>query len=448
MPLIFHPAKQGDVLSAVVQFQPKVIGLIDGTFMQTLSVWHKEILYALDRGVTVLGASSMGALRAAETADFGVIGVGKIFEAYRNGTVNDDDEVVLIHGPQEEGYLPLSLPLINLRFTFEKAQREKKISKIDAESFFAIAQELYYPERSFENLEKRARERGLSEKLIRHVIEYLQDNYVDQKKEDACELLQEIKKLPSSEPVRMGKFDRTTLFDALYQADRRTFYDSVELTQKQIAHYFALHDPRYMEMQFNAMNQALVSSLANICNIELSTDEIQQEITRFRRRHLLVDDEMWTSWLSRNHLNEEEFYEIAEEKARARRLQRCYLSGQFPWRQAKFLLRELKWTDRYEECLEKVATQEGVLNQVARYFNETDRTEAYDRKLIEAHMQATGWNPDTTLKQWAEEAGFDDLLQLVTEIHRIKLAREHLDNWAKESGLEELLQQSFDTADQ
>ncbi len=59
------PAVQGDVLAAVKR-GASVIGLIDGGFEYTAPVWHKEILYALSQNVAVLGAASMGALRAAE----------------------------------------------------------------------------------------------------------------------------------------------------------------------------------------------------------------------------------------------------------------------------------------------------------------------------------------------------------------------------------------------
>ncbi len=53
--------------------------LIDGYFHQVPSVQHKEILYALHQGLAVFGCSSMGALRAAELADFGMVGIGRVF---------------------------------------------------------------------------------------------------------------------------------------------------------------------------------------------------------------------------------------------------------------------------------------------------------------------------------------------------------------------------------
>ena len=78
------PACQGDIYRAVRDRRPVAIGLVDGVFQQAPAVWHREILWALTRGVHVFGAASMGALRAAELAPFGMQGVGRVFEAYRD----------------------------------------------------------------------------------------------------------------------------------------------------------------------------------------------------------------------------------------------------------------------------------------------------------------------------------------------------------------------------
>lgn len=78
------PAQMGDVVSALRRFRPHAIGLVDGVFQNTMSVFHKELLYAVDHGCWVLGSSSMGALRAAECDRFGVIGVGSVYEGFRS----------------------------------------------------------------------------------------------------------------------------------------------------------------------------------------------------------------------------------------------------------------------------------------------------------------------------------------------------------------------------
>ncbi|MEI9987913.1 MAG: TfuA-like protein [Aliidongia sp.] len=116
------PAAQADVISAVMQHQPEAIVLIDGLFGQSLSVWHKEILFALDRGIAFFGAASMGALRALETEAFGAVAFGEVVRMYRAGEIEDDDEVVLAHGVAEDGYRAHSEPMVNLRKSLAAAE--------------------------------------------------------------------------------------------------------------------------------------------------------------------------------------------------------------------------------------------------------------------------------------------------------------------------------------
>jgi hypothetical protein len=99
------PAKQGDILRDVLEFCPKQIVLLDGCFYQSLSVWYKELVYALLEGIVCIGAASMGAIRAAELHRYGMIGVGKIFEMYWDGE-EDDSLVAMTFDPVT--YEPLS----------------------------------------------------------------------------------------------------------------------------------------------------------------------------------------------------------------------------------------------------------------------------------------------------------------------------------------------------
>jgi len=119
------PVSQGDIMACLGD-APSAIGIIDGYFQNIPSVWHKEILWAMSRGVHVFGSASMGALRAAELSSFGMIGVGKVFESYFKGETNRDDEVAIVHAPQEMNFTPLSEPLANIRPTLAKAVHDQK----------------------------------------------------------------------------------------------------------------------------------------------------------------------------------------------------------------------------------------------------------------------------------------------------------------------------------
>ena len=113
------PAAHGDLARAVLA-GATVIGLVDGLFEAVAAVWHKEILFALSRGVLVLGAASMGALRAAECAAFGMEPVGAIALSCLDGSRDDDADVGLVHAPAELGYLPLTEPMVDIEATLAR----------------------------------------------------------------------------------------------------------------------------------------------------------------------------------------------------------------------------------------------------------------------------------------------------------------------------------------
>ncbi|HEY9421116.1 MAG TPA: TfuA domain-containing protein [Thermoanaerobaculia bacterium] len=108
------PAQRGDVLAALTA-QPRTLVLLDGYYYTVPAVTHKELLYALDAGVRVIGAASLGAFRAVELAPWGMIGAGRVFEAYRDGELDGDDEVALLHAPAEYGYRPVTVALVEVR---------------------------------------------------------------------------------------------------------------------------------------------------------------------------------------------------------------------------------------------------------------------------------------------------------------------------------------------
>ncbi|NLP96247.1 hypothetical protein HGO75_07940 [Mycobacterium tuberculosis] len=95
--------------------------IVDGLFFQQPSVRHKELLTLMADGVRVVGSSSMGALRAAELHPFGMEGYGWVFESYRDGVLEADDEVGVVHGDADDGYPVFVDALVNMRHTLARA---------------------------------------------------------------------------------------------------------------------------------------------------------------------------------------------------------------------------------------------------------------------------------------------------------------------------------------
>ncbi len=145
---VLPPARQGDVWRAL-SLRPKAIALVDGVFEAQPSVWHHELLAALDAGVAVFGGGSMGALRAAELVQHGMVGVGRIFEAYHRGELVDDSEVALLHADAEHGFRPLSVPLVNVRHAAREARAARVLAPREARALVDAAAALFYQDRTW-----------------------------------------------------------------------------------------------------------------------------------------------------------------------------------------------------------------------------------------------------------------------------------------------------------
>lgn len=216
------PAKQGDVYRVVELLGPSAIGVIDGYFRWAPAVWHKELLWALHHGIKVFGAASMGALRAAELAPYGMTGVGRIFDAYRTGRLHpyaepfeDDDEVAVVHGPPESGYLAGSEAMVNIRITLAAAERQGIIDADVRSMLVSIAKGMFFPERSYDALFARAHERGVAAAAVDALGGWLPQGRINQKRLDALQLVEAMRSLALTDSDRVRPnfdFQYTTLW--------------------------------------------------------------------------------------------------------------------------------------------------------------------------------------------------------------------------------------------
>ena len=180
------PCAYGDIARATLD-GASAIGLVDGRFEDTRAVWHKEILFALSRGVAVAGAASMGALRAAECSPFGMVGIGAVFQNYADDTYEDDADVAQLHGPAELGYMALSEPLANILPTLDKMAAAGIIDAAERQTLAEAGRALHYKERTYARLFQSGR--LLAPERIAALLAWVAANKVDQKESDAMALV-------------------------------------------------------------------------------------------------------------------------------------------------------------------------------------------------------------------------------------------------------------------
>jgi hypothetical protein len=202
LPLVFRPCdpalewrppiRQGEVYEAALT-RPAIIGIIDGYFEVMPTVWHKEILWAMAQGIHVYGSASIGALRAAELHRFGMIGIGRVFKAYRDGILTDDDEVAVLHGPEELGYPAVTEAMVNIRETLDKAIAEGVLDRWLVASLTEIGRTVFYKERSWDAILGLASRRGLAPVLLERFAAWLRSGQIDRKRADALDMIAAIR---------------------------------------------------------------------------------------------------------------------------------------------------------------------------------------------------------------------------------------------------------------
>jgi hypothetical protein len=416
------PAAQSDIISVVDELAPTGILLVDGVFTQQLSVWHKEILYALERGIAVYGSSSMGALRVAETAAYGARGFGQIFDAYASGELTDDDEVAVAHASAEWEFRSLSDAMVNIRATLRSAHRSGIVDSDQHDRLVDLAKRRFYPERSYATLLTDAGQAGVPAPVLTALQEFVRTSAVDAKREDAVALLGHVA-AHGVEPPPPMRVTRSHPFEALYHRDRRVRRNGTSLPLADIGAYAALQLPDFAETNEHALHAALVDVLAEVFAVEPDESEVTAELGRFRADRRLRTDEDLAAWQRENDLNDDDFDTLIRKLAARRALRSWFISRKYLERTTQDVLDELRIRGRYPAVADAAATQQSLLDAAHPDFTfRGDDTELLE--LIRRQARETGWRPTVPLDVWAFENGFKDVYDVRFELVRAKLARE------------------------
>ncbi|MGE0117883.1 MAG: TfuA-like protein [Dongiaceae bacterium] len=306
------PAAMGDVYRAAAA-RPRAIGIIDGYFEGVPAVWHKEILWAMTQGVHVFGSASMGALRAAELQAFGMRGVGRIFEAYRSGEIEDDDEVAVVHGPAETGYVALSEPMVNIRATLAQAEAEGVIGPPARVELLERAKSLFYQDRSWERLLA-----GPASEESSRLRDWLPAGRIDQKRRDAFEMIAAMQEFLAADPAPMQPdfaFEWTDMWDIASEAMAKGGRGRGDVGEDRVL------DELRLDAAFETTRQrALLRHLARHGgrlrpgNVDLATHRKAEQELRLRLGLLRRAD--IERWCAENELASTDFARLIEDEAR------------------------------------------------------------------------------------------------------------------------------------
>lgn len=319
------PVSQGDVYRIGLE-RPWAIGIIDGYFDRIPAVWHKEILWAMAQGIHMYGAASMGALRAAELAAFGMQGVGRIFEAFRDGRLEDDDEVAVIHSPAEQGFRAASEAMVNIRYTLAAAEEAQIIRGTTRSALERLAKDLYYPSRSYPRLLDEAARQGLAAEELAAFRTWLPTGRVDQKRVDALVMLRALRQRQEEDasPKRVSfHVEHTKFWDrAMQSAGVAAIGDEFRsmVSSTQVVEELRLDAKAYARARQDVLVRHLLLAEAQRRGYAISEQAQRAAAASFRQEQQLETQEELDAWLVAHHLTPERFAELMREKALIRLL--------------------------------------------------------------------------------------------------------------------------------
>lgn len=183
------PVKRGDILK-LLQESPDAIGIIDGVFHQEPAVSPREIIEALKAGILVVGGASMGALRASELDNLGMIGVGHVYSQYKNGKIESDDDVAVVFNPGTNEQL--SDALVSIRYNFNRAYQKGILSQEDLNILLNTAKSIFYPYRTYKKI---FNDSGIDKHTRQKMELFLEQESCNIKYEDAIKVLKYLKNI-------------------------------------------------------------------------------------------------------------------------------------------------------------------------------------------------------------------------------------------------------------
>jgi hypothetical protein len=322
------PAAHGDVYRVALK-RPRAIGIIDGYFEGVPSVWHKEILWTMSQGIHVFGGASMGALRAAELDSFGMRGVGKVYEAFRDGVLEDDDEVTVVHGPSELGYRAATEAMVNIRHTLAAAARAGILAAGTRDALVGIAKGIFYKDRDwhYERLLERAAEEALPRDELDALSAWLPKGRVNQKRDDALELLEVMQRMLAGRPEEMRvdyRFEYTENWDdavARHAAGARADDDGDVLPRDSLLEELRLDGEAYRDAMRGALLRLLSLAECDRRGLEISNGQLRSAGRTFRLEFGMLSRKDIDRWLADNHLDLPDFDRLIADEARMRELQ-------------------------------------------------------------------------------------------------------------------------------
>jgi hypothetical protein len=284
-----------------------------------------------------------------------MIGVGRVFEQFRAGALEDDDEVAVVHDEAVRGYATRSDAMVNLRATLAQAVAEGVIHEAVRAKLVLELKGLFYPQRNRQALAGFAK-RLLAKDEAAALLAFIETRgVIDQKRLDATEMLRRLsndvqagRAISGAVSAPLRPFEYTNAWHVLREtveqdlAESRPALPAHEMAQPN-ASFRAGNtsegasaprtpgsdsDPagllervregkpeEYLSILLAAVERAFALALAETSGASVDASNAQLESERFRHERELLTSEQMTTWLGQCGMSIQDFSVLIYENA-------------------------------------------------------------------------------------------------------------------------------------
>lgn len=409
------PVSAGDVYR-LWRRKPRAIAIVDGYFDRVPAVWHKEIMWMMEHGVHVFGGASIGALRAAELDGFGMHGVGWVYQAFRGGTLDRDDEVAVRHATADDGYRPLSEAMVNIRRTLQAAQHQGIVSAATRSILVAAGTELFYQDRTWPELLRAAEARRADPAELKALRRWLPGGRIDQQAADAVTMLREIRGFLAADPapqqVSWSMADTAMWEVAKRRADTlpRDGTAGSRLMLERILDEIRLLGPAAFEAACcRSLLRVFAADFAEREGVTIDGERLDDAVAGFRTSRNLEQGTELTRFLADNELSADDFERLVVTDEMVR-----WACGQAEWDAFGHFLDDLRLKGEYAQ----LAARARAKLDDGRPGAPTDVARSEQAALQWYFTQRRGTAVPDALAGYGQSCGFADELAFRAAVRR------------------------------
>jgi hypothetical protein len=188
-----------------------------------------------------------------------------------------------------------------------------------------------------------------------------------------------------------------------------------------IGEHIALQCKEFEAIRRAALNRDIVVIFGWLLGVRPTTEEIFQQRTKFLEERKLESPEAITEWLRSNALSERDLGEYLAQEAICVRLRRWARTARSFDRGCNSLLNEMRILGMFPEWARAAAEEEAIITAYRDQPEYREIENELPSVLAGRHAAHTGIQVTGNIREWAEDAGFDSVEELIDALKRMAI---------------------------